>query len=155
MKSHLALFLFGLTLVAGYAQESPLFGLAQVHKEASAQTMPMTYTMQGRETTVQVDKNMAVTGQDVVGANTGKNEEEPSLEVIFNERGARAFAELTRQAMESHGQIAIIVEGRLISAPFVRAVISGGTLSIIGDFSNEEVNRLVGVLNANWKNPQK
>jgi len=59
---------------------------------------------------------------------------------------ARKFAELTARLINK--PLAIFLDGKLISAPMVKSVISGGSGQISGDFTVEEAQDLAVQLNA-------
>lgn len=71
----------------------------------------------------------------------------------FTSEGATDFTRLTRLIAEENqrtgtiGQLAIILDGQLYSAPTVREVIPGGRASITGNFSQREAIELSHVLN--------
>ncbi len=71
----------------------------------------------------------------------------------FNDEGASRFAEVTETiALESQrtgriGQLAIVLDGKLSSAPSVRERIGGGSAEISGSFTQREAIDLAGVLN--------
>jgi SecD/SecF fusion protein len=71
----------------------------------------------------------------------------------FRTQGAKRFGELTRQIVSEDQKssrkhhLAIILDGELLSAPTLNSVITDSG-QITGNFSNEEVDWLVGVLNA-------
>lgn len=64
----------------------------------------------------------------------------PSVEVKFSEDGARRFAELTRNNVGR--RFAIVVDGRVVSAPMIRDEIPGGRALITGNFTLEEAKRI-------------
>ena len=154
MKAHLVPLLIVLSLCGGYAEE-PLFSLAAVRGQPSANTEPLTWENNGKSETLNVDKKPAVTGLDIVGANVVQTEGNGvGIIIILNNRGAGAFEAMTRTAAKTRAQIAIILEGKLVSAPSVRDVISGGQIEITGSFAPDEAIRLAALLNQNWKNPR-
>jgi len=71
----------------------------------------------------------------------------------FTSDGADEFTRLTRRIAEENqrtgtiGQLAIILDGQLYSAPTVRETIAGGRASISGSFSQREAIELSNVLN--------
>lgn len=75
--------------------------------------------------------------------------------VILNltDEGDDLFASVTRRIAEENnrtnslGQMAIVLDGYLYSAPSVRQEISGGTAEITGQFSQREAVELANVLN--------
>lgn len=71
----------------------------------------------------------------------------------FNDEGASRFAEVTEaiaaegQRTGRAGQLAIVLDGRLSSAPSVRERIGGGSAEISGSFTQREAIDLANVLN--------
>lgn len=65
---------------------------------------------------------------------------EPIVLVEFNAEGAELFAEITRNNVGRN--LAIFLDGEMISAPVLREEITGGTAQISGNFSPEEAKRL-------------
>ncbi len=68
--------------------------------------------------------------------------------VQFDDEGAGTFADVTRELAESSGQIAIVVDGVVVSAPSVSEEISGGQVSISGNFTYDEARQLKSVLDS-------
>jgi len=64
----------------------------------------------------------------------------PQIEITFTEKGRKRFADVTHQNIGN--RLAIIVEGRLLSAPRILEEISGGKAMISGRFSKEEATEL-------------
>ncbi len=62
--------------------------------------------------------------------------------VNFDDEGSTTFAEVTKELAESSGQIAIVVDGVVQSAPSVSEEITGGQVSISGDFTLDEASQL-------------
>ena len=88
-----------------------------------------------------------VTGKDLTKADTifdqfGK----AAVSLKFNSEGAKLFDEAT--AANVGKQIAIVLDGVVISAPVVQQRISGGEAQITGKFSTPEANRLAIMLRA-------
>ncbi|MBP9711114.1 MAG: protein translocase subunit SecD [Candidatus Pacebacteria bacterium] len=70
---------------------------------------------------------------------------QPTVRVDFNAEGAKLFADLTGANIGK--QIAIFLDGSLISAPVVQAHITNGTAIISGNFTAESAKELVRNLN--------
>lgn len=64
----------------------------------------------------------------------------PGVEVLFTEEGSRKFAEITGANVNK--RMAILVDGKLVTAPLIRAKISGGRAIINGIFTHEEAERI-------------
>ncbi|MDO4799222.1 MAG: protein translocase subunit SecD [Bacillota bacterium] len=68
-----------------------------------------------------------------------------SVSLKFNDDGAKAFFEATKRAQardNALGQIAIVLDGEVISAPRVDEVISTGSAIITGNFTYEDASNL-------------
>lgn len=70
----------------------------------------------------------------------------PQVQLIFNDEGAKLFAEITKAHIGE--QVGIFLDGVPISSPTVNEEITGGTAVISGSFTIEEARTLVGRLNA-------
>jgi len=90
---------------------------------------------------------------------TGANLEETYVEVVqsdlespihinlaFNREGSRTFKELTEQNRGK--QLAILLDGTVYTAPFIKEVISNGRCYISGSFDMEEAREISQVLKA-------
>lgn len=88
-----------------------------------------------------------LTGKNLKGSDvqftsqTGK----PEVGIEFDSEGAKIFAELTKKNIGK--QIAIFLDGQVISAPTVQAEITDGKAVITGNFTLEECKKLVQRLN--------
>ncbi len=71
---------------------------------------------------------------------------EPSVILSFNDEGAKLFAQITKENVGK--QVAIFLDGSVISAPRVNEEITGGQAVISGGFTPEEARALVGRLNS-------
>ncbi|MCD6364155.1 MAG: protein translocase subunit SecD [Synergistetes bacterium] len=70
----------------------------------------------------------------------------PAVSLEFNSEGAKLFEEATRKNVGR--QLAIVLDGNVISAPVVQEVISGGKAQITGDFTLREAQKLAILLRA-------
>lgn len=79
---------------------------------------------------------------------TGQNGTQPNQPVVvlhFNSQGAKIFEQLTADNV-GH-QIAIVLDGNVISDPVVQEAIPGGDATITGNFTPQEARALVENLN--------
>lgn len=79
------------------------------------------------------------------GGHAGGISNEPIVLVNFNSEGGDLFAEITREHVGE--QLAIFLDGQLISQPVIREEIPGGTATISGNFDPDEARELVRNLN--------
>ena len=71
-----------------------------------------------------------------------------AVNLKLDSEGTRRFAEVTSELAPYHGQIAIVLDGVVYSAPAVQSVISTGEVSITGRFTLEDANALKTVLDS-------
>lgn len=67
-----------------------------------------------------------------------------AVSLAFNTRGSKAFAAVTSEHVNE--RLAIVMDGKVYSAPVIREAITGGRAEINGSFSAEEARRLAGVI---------
>ena len=80
------------------------------------------------------------------GSGQGKTvANEPIVVLHFNDEGATLFEKITRDNVGK--QLAIFLDGAVISAPTIQEAIPGGTATITGKFSPKEAKDLVENLN--------
>lgn len=79
------------------------------------------------------------------GNNTGQLSNEPIVAVTFNSEGGDLFAEITRENVGEN--LAIFLDGELISAPRINETIAGGQAIISGGFTPDEARDLAQNLN--------
>ncbi len=96
-----------------------------------------------------------VSGDRIVDAKAGQNPAIGSRTIVFrlDDRGREQFADFTRQNVGK--RFAIVLDGVVVTAPFIESRISGGVGEIDGTFSEKEASRLAallgsGLLPASW-----
>jgi len=93
---------------------------------------------------------VTITGDMFENSGTGQNPQTGQYYVSldFNTEGGNLFEEATREAAlrPNGGQIAIILDGSIISAPVARKVIANGKASIEGDFTYAEADNLAKLI---------
>jgi len=95
---------------------------------------------------------VAVNGQDVSKAQASYDTQQGSgwqVQLSFDDAGSKAFADTTgklaTQASPAN-QFAIVLDGKVVSHPYVKESITGGSAVISGTFSQEEAKGLANVL---------
>lgn len=97
--------------------------------------------------TLAVEKDPLLTGEDVVDARPGFDQIGQShVSLTFNGRGAAIFERVTGE--HKGKRMAIVLDGKIYSAPNIRERISGGRASITGSFTTTEAQDLALVLRA-------
>lgn len=94
-----------------------------------------------------VRRRVIVEGEMLNRASQGYGQEgQPVVNFQFNNEGARRFAEATSRNIGK--RFAIVLDGRVISAPVINTAITGGSGYIEGNFTVETANNLAVLLNA-------
>ena len=93
-----------------------------------------------------VSSRVAMTGAGITDARVriDSRYNEPYVVVSFDRRAARQFAELTTRNVKK--RLAIILDGKVQSAPVIQEPITGGEARITGDFTMEEARDLAVIL---------
>jgi len=94
----------------------------------------------GSEQPVYVSGNVLLSNDSVKSARMVPSPYGPQIEIVFTKAGTEIFARATEQHLMK--PIAILVDGKLISAPIVRDRISGGRAVISGKFTEQEAKRI-------------
>ena len=103
------------------------------------------YAIQGSREGVPELSGAVITDARQSYSNTGK----PSVSMQMNAKGAKIWEEMTGKAFNSRGQIAIVLDDIVYSAPGVTTgPISGGNSEISGQFTINEAVDLANVLRA-------
>jgi preprotein translocase subunit SecD len=96
---------------------------------------------------IALDKDALLTGGDVSDARPSfDNMNQSYVTLSFNSRGAAIFERITGE--NTGKRLAIVLDGKVYSAPNIRERISGGRASITGGFSTAEAQDLAIVLRA-------
>jgi len=106
-------------------------------------------TERGGREPILVSKDAALTGDLLVNARTefsSRGFGEPYVSITFNSKGAELFSALT--ATNVGKRLAIVLDGKVQSAPVIREAIPSGQAQITGSFSVDEANDLSVVLRA-------
>ncbi|MCP4694876.1 MAG: protein translocase subunit SecD [Desulfobacterales bacterium] len=95
-----------------------------------------------------VRKRAALTGEYLVDARVKIDQRynEPYVGIRFDKKGARIFERVTGENVKK--RLAIILDGKVYSAPVIQDRIAGGEAQITGSFSMEEARDLAIVLRA-------
>lgn len=91
-----------------------------------------------------------MTGSDLASVAVGQNSNNAdyAVNLRLNAEGTKKFAEVTKELAPTHGQIAIVLDGQVDSAPAVQSVISNGEVSITGNYTLDEAKQLKTVLDS-------
>lgn len=100
-----------------------------------------------RERQIAVERDAMLTGEDVADARPAfDNMNRAYVTLNFNSRGGRIFERVTGENVGR--RMAIVLDGKVYSAPVIRERIGGGRASISGNFTTAEAQDLAIVLRA-------
>jgi preprotein translocase subunit SecD len=103
-------------------------------------------TIEGTNEKVYLLKRADATGADIAKASAGTDDNNnPLIEIEFTKDGAKKIAALSEA--QQNKRIAIVIDGKVVSAPLVRAKI-GSRAQITGKFEKQEVERIIKAINA-------
>ena len=93
-----------------------------------------------------VKRRVLVSGENLTRASVGQNENRQiAIDFRFDAQGSRRFGEAT--AANIGRPFAIILDGKVISAPTIQSAITGGTGQITGSYTIETASEFVNLLN--------
>ena len=90
-----------------------------------------------------------ITGENITHVTVDKESETSNyyaVNLTLDNEGTEAFAQATRELAPTNGQIVIVLDGQIQSAPAVQSEITGGQVAITGGYSLEEAQSLQTVL---------
>lgn len=96
-----------------------------------------------------VANDTSLTGDLLVNAKTEFSSQgfgEPYVSLTFNSKGAQIFADVT--ATNVGKRLAIVLDGKVVSAPVIREAIPSGQAQISGNFTVDQANDLSVILRA-------
>ena len=88
---------------------------------------------------------LASAALEFAGGQSGQLANEPLVAITFTDEGGKLFEEITRDNVGQ--QLAIFLDGEIISAPRINEAISGGKATISGGFTPDEARELAQNLN--------
>ncbi len=139
------------TSAGGGSPAPSVFQFRLVLSAPSAKAEPMTVVQPGADAkgteTLYVQKKVLLDQTDLKSASVITNQPagKPRIQITFTDAGAKRFAKVTHQNVGR--RLAIIIDGRLYSAPTIRSEIRGGQAEISGNFSEPEANDLAAKIN--------
>ena len=114
----------------------PSGGMALPHLERGAAN--------GEEQLIAGEKDAMLSGEDVADAQPTFEQGQAAVSLTFNSRGADIFERVTGENVGR--RMAIVLDGKVYSAPVIKQRIGGGRASISGSFTTQEASDLAVVL---------
>jgi len=124
------------------------FKLVAEKSGAGTETLPAANPVPGGRSEYTLEKKVLMSGDVVADARVrpGTQLEGPYVELVLSDRGARIFEQITGDNVGRN--LAIVLDGKVASAPVIREKIAGGNASITGNFDIKEARDLAIVLRA-------
>ena len=95
-----------------------------------------------------LEKRVLMSGESIADADVRIDQRfnEPYVSLVFDKAGATRFAEITGKNVKR--RLAIVLDGKIHSAPVIQERIPGGQAQITGNFTTEEAHDLTIILRA-------
>jgi preprotein translocase subunit SecD len=128
--------------------EDALKGSVPPGDEILYQVVEDEVTRRSRKTPFLVNKRTYLTGEYLTDARVQIDSQfsEPYVSIDFDKKGGRLFERITEANVKK--RLAIVLDGRVYSAPVIQEKISGGRARITGNFTTEDARDLAIVLRA-------
>ena len=92
-----------------------------------------------------------MTGDNITNVSIGQESQGSAyyaVNIQLDGEGTQKFADVSRLLVDTHGQIAIVLDGIVNSAPSVRSLITGGQVAITGNYTIDDAKALKTVLDS-------
>lgn len=101
------------------------------------------YTQSTEDKDIKLEDNPSLTSGDILEVKKAYSSYNncPEISIVLTKEGARKFYLLTKENIGK--PIAIVIENQIVSLPIVNSEIMGGKVSISGDFSDKEIDRMI------------
>ena len=110
-------------------------------------TVDYTYSTEDKD--IKLENNPSLTTTDILEIEkvySKYNDNRPEISIVLTKEGARKFYLLTKENIGK--PIAIVIDKKIVSIPKVQTEIMGGKVSISGDFSEIEIDKMIDKLKA-------
>jgi preprotein translocase subunit SecD len=132
--------------VASATLKASVFQMRLVLDAPTDNTELMTNRLQRSQEILPVDKTVLLDDTAIQSAKFDRNRPGyPEIEISLTDTGREQFAEITRQHL--HQRIAMIVDGKIQTAPVIASEIKMGKMQITGSFSDDEGRALAEKIN--------
>jgi preprotein translocase subunit SecD len=119
------------TLEIRQAETEPAPGLVEAVVEGSKQKLYL-------------HRESVLTKADIAGALAKRADDQAMVEIRLTEKGQKKFARATERHVNK--PLAILVNGKVVSAPIVRDKITGENLQLTGNFTPEQAEQIARAL---------
>jgi hypothetical protein len=102
------------------------------------------YSYSTEDKDIKLEDNPSLTSKDILEIKkvySKYNQNRPEISIVLTKEGARKFYLLTKENIGK--PIAIVIDNKIVSIPKVQTEIMGGKVSISGDFSEKEIDKMI------------
>lgn len=102
------------------------------------------YTFSTENKDIKLENNPSLISKDILEIKkvySKYNDNRPEISIVLTKEGARKFYLLTKENIGK--PIAIVIDKKIVSIPRVQTEIIGGKVSISGDFSEKEIDKMI------------
>jgi hypothetical protein len=109
-------------------------------------TVDYNYSAENKD--VKLEDKPSLTSKDILEVKKvySSYNDRPEISIVFTKEGARKFYLLTKENIGK--PLAIVIAKHIVSIPTVNSEIIGGKASISGDFSEDEIDKMIEILKA-------
>ena len=150
--------LLSLVAAARVTAAPPIIQFRLVVDNPTADSEPMTVVQpnnspkQPQPEVLNIQKAALLDSSDVKNATASVGRiGQPFIDIKLTDNGSKRFAEVTRQSIGK--RLAIVIDGKLYSAPRINSAITGGEAQITGAFTKAEAENLAARLNGSNGSP--
>jgi preprotein translocase subunit SecD len=142
---------------AANAPSKPILQMRLVVGEPSADSEPMALVHKSSDRdhteTIYVQKAVLLDQTALKSATVATDplNRRPCIQIVFTKPGKKRFAEITRKNVDR--RLAILINGKIVSAPVIRMEILSDTAQITGSLSEEEARELAGKITEALRRP--
>lgn len=107
-------------------------------------TVDYTYSTEDKD--IKLENTPSLTSKDIseVKKTYSSYNDKPEISIVFTKNGARKFYILTKENIGK--PIAVVIGKHIVSMPTMNAEIMGGKANISGNFSEEEIDKMIETL---------
>ncbi|WP_085904773.1 protein translocase subunit SecD [Kiloniella majae] len=120
-----------------YSGKAPVGSQIMLSQETQASGQPQRYV---------IKKRVMVSGENLIDAQSTFQDAQPVISFTFDTTGAQRFARVTQENVNR--PFAIVLDGKVISAPVIRSPILTGNGIISGNFTPQSAEELAVLLRA-------
>ena len=104
------------------------------------------YNHSNPEKDIKLEDKPSLTTKDILEVKKvfSSYNDQPEISIVFTKEGAKKFYLLTKNNIGK--PIAIVIAKHIVSMPIVQMEIIGGKASISGDFSEDEIDKMIEIL---------